>query len=200
MIKTLVLAAGLALSTGAAQAKVTFDPVTSSVVISGATTSWQVNSVYEVFKDNEVLTVVLSGNGGEFYSGLSLGRLIAEEGSAVVIPEGTTCVSSCAFAALAGERVIVKGELWFHPPYLQAIPTNVTTIEVAQMFGRAYVDMARYLIEMGIPVTFGHDLLVRSDPWNFVVIDDGLQIDRLKSTEVPWGPAIYEYRYNKLGE
>ena len=60
--------------------------------------------------------------------------------------------------------------------------------------------MARYLIEMGIPVTFGHDLLVRSDPWNFVVIDDGLQIDRLKSTEVPWGPAIYEYRYNKLGE
>ena len=68
------------------------------------------------------------------------------------------------------------------------------------MFGRAYVDMTSYLASMGIPMSFGHDLLVRTTTSKFVVIDDGGQIDRIRATETLWSKAIYEYRYETTGE
>ena len=151
-------------------------------------------------RNNDVLSVTLSGNGGEYYAGLRLGNMIKKEGSVVIIPAGRTCVSACAFAALGSDRAIVDGELWFHAPYLTLVPTNVTILEITQMFGRAYVDMASYLVSVGVPVSFGHDLLVQTTTNKFIVIDDGYQIERMRVTEVPWGKALYEYRYVTVGE
>ena len=199
MLNTLkALVATLLLATPAA-AEVVYDEVTGSLTVSGMTTTYQAVAVSRVMTEEVVLTVVLSGNGGSFYSGLTIGRLIKMEGSNVVIPEGTKCISACAVAALAGKKVVVNGELWFHPPYLTSIPTNVTPLQVSQMFGRAYVDMARYFVEIGIPVSFAHDMLVRSDPWTFIVLDDGEQVASLKATEVLWGKAMYQWRLGKLG-
>ena len=150
MIKTLALAAGLALAAmSPAKASVVYDEITKNLVVSGNTTNYQATEVYRYMRDNDVLTVTLSGNGGEYYAGLRLGRLIEKEGSAVIIPAETTCVSACAFAALGADKIIVDGELWFHTPFLMIVPTNVTILEITQMFGRAYVDMATYLVRMG---------------------------------------------------
>ena len=187
------------LSTPAAAA-VVYDDTTKSLVVSGPTTSYQVGKVYKAMRDSDVLTVTLSGNGGDYYAGLRLGVLIREEGSVVIIPSGATCVSACAFAALGSDKVIIDGELWFHTPYLNSVPTSKTILEIAQMFGRAYVDMTSYLARMDIPMSFGHDLLVRTTTSKFVVIDDGLQIDRMRATESLWVRTIYEYRYASSGE
>ncbi len=200
MIKTLALAAGLALAAmSPAKASVVYDEITKNLEVSGMTTNYQATAVYRYMRDNDVLSVTLSGNGGEYYAGLRLGRLIEKEGSAVIIPTGATCVSACAFAALGADKIIVDGELWFHTPFLKVVPTNVTILEITQMFGRAYVDMATYLISMGIPTSFGHDLLVQTTTNKFIVIDDGYQIERMRASEVPWAKAIYEYRYATSG-
>lgn len=194
MFKFLITATILALATPATSA-VIYDEVTKSLTVTGMTTNYQAVQIYRVMKDKDVLTVSLSGQGGDYYAGNRLGVLIKEEGSIVIIPSGSTCVSACAFAALGGNKIIVDGELWFHTPYLRSIPTGVTILEVAQMFGKAYVDMSSYLAMMGIPMSFGHDLLVRTTTSKFVVIDDGAQIDRMRITEALWVKAIYEYRY-----
>lgn len=182
-----------------AAAAVVYDDTTKNLTITGRTNNLQASSVYRYLRDNDVLTVTLQGDGGDYYAGLRIGRLIEAEGSVVVIPTNKRCVSACAFAALGGDRVIVDGELWFHTPYLTSVPTTVTILGITQMFGRAYVDMTSYLAMMGIPMSFGHDLLVRTTTSKFVVIDDGAQIDRIRATETLWSKAIYEYRYATTG-
>jgi|TARA_R110000851_G_scaffold130962_1_gene264689 hypothetical protein len=194
-----VAAIVIALATPATSA-VIYDEATKSLEVTGVTTNYQANKVYKAMKDKDVLTIALSGAGGNYYAGLRIGALIKDEGSIVIIPLGTTCVSACAFAALGGDKVIIDGELWFHTPYLSNVPTDKTLLEIAQMFGRAYVDMTSYLARMDIPMSFGHDLLVRTTRSKFVVIDDGGQIDRMRATEALWVKAIYEYRYATSGE
>lgn len=198
MFKYLIAAITLAVASPAA-ALVVYDETTKNLAVSGATTNYQAAAVYRYMRDNDVLSVTLSGNGGEYYAGLRLGGLIKAEGSTVIIPAGTTCVSSCAFAALGADKIIVDGELWFHAPFLMAVPTNVSILEITQMFGRAYVDMVTYLISMGIPTSFGYDIMVQTTTGKFIVIDDGYQIDRMRATEALWGKAVYEYRYATTG-
>ena len=182
-----------------AAAEVVYNDLNKNLTITGRTTNFQATAIYRHLRDHEVLTVTMQGQGGDYYAGLRIGRLIEAEGSIVIIPANQRCVSACAFAALGGDRVIVDGELWFHTPYLRSVPTTVTLLEIAQMFGRAYVDMTSYLAMMGIPMSFGHDLLVRTTTSKFVVIDDGSQIDRIRATETLWSKAIYEYRYATSG-
>tara|TARA_R110001606_G_scaffold145068_2_gene284520 strand:+ start:6802 stop:7401 length:600 start_codon:yes stop_codon:yes gene_type:complete len=198
MFRYLIAAIALAFATPVA-AGVVFDNATKNLVITGRTTNLQASKIYRIMKDNDVMTVTISGNGGEYYAGLRIGRLIRNEGSVVIIPAGTRAVSAAAFAALGADKILVDGELWFHTPYLTAVPTNATILEITQMFGRAYVDMTTYLISVGIPTSFAHDLLVRTSPKKFVVVDDGAQIDRIRATEVLWSKAIYEYRYATSG-
>jgi len=198
MFKYLIAAIVLALATPASSA-VVYDDTTKSLAITGKTTKFQAIMVYLAMRDNDVLTVTIFGEGGDYYSGLNIGRYIKEEGSVVIIPAGKRAVSAAAFAALGGSKVVVDGELWFHTPYLTMVPTNVTILEITQMFGRAYVDMSRYLAQVGIPISFGHDLLVRTTTSKFIVIDDGYQIDRMRATEALWGKAVYEYRYATAG-
>ena len=194
MFKYMIAAIALALATPVA-ADVVFDKATKNLVVTGKTTNFQATKIYRIMKDNDVITVTISGNGGEYYAGLRIGRLIRNEGSVVIVPAGKQAVSAAAFAALGADKIIVEGELWFHAPYLTTVPTTVAILDITQMFGRAYMDMATYLISVGIPTSFGHDLLVRTSTNKFVVIDDGSQIDRIRATEVLWSKAIYEYRY-----
>lgn len=198
MLKYLIAAITLAVASPAA-ALVVYDETTKNLAVSGTTTNYQASAVYRYMRDNDVLSVTLSGNGGEYYAGIRLGRLIKAEGSTVIIPAEKTCVSACAFAALGGDKIIVDGELWFHAPYLTLVPTNVSILEITQMFGRAYVDMSIYLARVGVPMSFGYDILVQTTTGKFIVIDDGYQIDRMRATEAIWGKAVYEYRYATTG-
>lgn len=199
-MKKFILALALAFAAQTASAAVVYDDTTKSLEITGRTTSRQATEVWRVMKDNDVLIVSIYGNGGDYYAGLRLGVLIKNEGSTVIIPAGKRAVSAAAFAALGADNIIVDGELWFHTPYMQGVPATASILEISQMFGRAYIDMASYLASVGIPLSFSHDLLVRTTPSKFVVIDDGAQIDRIRATETLWSKAIYEWRYVKSGE
>ena len=199
MFKSILTAIILTVTASVSSAGVVYNPTSKSLTVTGQTTNSQATKVYRYMKTHDVLSVSLSGPGGNYYAGLRLGRLIRAEGSTVIIPVDTLCVSACAFAALGSDRVIVDGQLWFHAPYLTAVPTSASILEITQMFGRAYLDMASYLISVDVPVNFAHDILVRTTTSKFIVIDDGLQIDRIRSTEALWGKVIYEYSYATSG-
>ncbi len=145
MIKTLLT---LLVLSSPANADVKYDPGTRSVTISGPTTTYQYNQVYKVFTDNAVDTVYMWGPGGEFYAGLSIGRIINDANVRLIVPYGKECVSSCAFAAIAADRVHIDGAMLFHRPFLIHVPTMTTVEDIAAHFGVAYLDMAGYLIDV----------------------------------------------------
>jgi hypothetical protein len=194
MFKSILTTIVLLITATAASAGVNYDPVTRSLEVSGYTTMRQVQAANLEMRSNEVLTVILSGPGGDYYAGLALGRAIRKEGANVIIPENSTCVSACAFAALGGERVIVDGELWFHAPYLTMAPTNVTILDITHKFGIAYLDMSAYLSEQSISILLANDIIRRTSTCKFIVVDSGEEITKLRSGEFPHTHTGYNYK------
>jgi hypothetical protein len=194
MFKSILTTIFLIATATTASASVSYDSTTRSLTLSGPTTLSQVQTAYLVMRSNEVLTVIMSGPGGNYYAGMALGGVIRESRADVIIPEGVACVSACAFAALGGERVIVDGELWFHTPYLTMAPTNMTILEITQEFGKAYLDMSVYLSKMGVSILFANDIMDRSSTCKFIVIDDGAEITKLRSGEFPHTRTGYNYK------
>jgi hypothetical protein len=194
MFKSIITAIALTITSATvASAAVLWDDNTKTMTISGQTTMYQASQVYRVNKSNEVLNVVMHGQGGNYYAGLRIGRMIKAEGSNVIIPLGKQCVSACAFAALGGNKVIVDGELWFHAPYLSEITTMATILQITQNFGVAYNDMSKYLLEVGVTIDFATTLLKKTTPSKFIVINDTVQLRKLYETETPWSRADYMY-------
>lgn len=193
MFKSILTTIFLTLVAGSASAAVSYDETTRSLTVSGPTTQYQVQATYLAMSSNEVLTVILSGPGGSYYSGMALGRVIRSEGANVIVPEGAICVSACAFATLGAERIIVDGELWFHAPYLMLVPTNVTILDIAQNFGKAYLDMSVYLSQQGVSVLFANDIMAKTSTCKFIVIDDGSEITKLRSGEFPHTRTGYQH-------
>jgi hypothetical protein len=194
MFKSILTAIALTITSATvASAAVLWDDTTKTMTITGQTTMYQASQVYRVNKSNEVLNVVMHGQGGNYYAGLRIGRMIKAEGSNVIIPLGKQCVSACAFAALGGNKVIVDGELWFHAPYLSEITTMATILQITQNFGVAYNDMSKYLLEVGVTIDFATTLLKKTTPSKFIVINDTVQLRKLYETETPWSRADYMY-------
>jgi hypothetical protein len=194
MFKSIITAIALTITSATvASAAVLWDDNTKTMTISGQTTMYQASQVYRVNKSNEVLNVIMHGQGGNYYAGLRIGRMIKAEGSNVIIPPGKQCVSACAFAALGGNKVIVDGELWFHAPYLSEITTMATILQITQNFGVAYNDMSKYLLEVGVTIDFATTLLKKTTPSKFIVINDTVQLRKLYETETPWSRADYMY-------
>jgi hypothetical protein len=194
MFKSIITAIALTITSATvASAAVLWDDATKTMTITGQTTMHQASQVYRVNKSNEVLNVIMHGQGGNYYAGLRIGKLIKAEGSNVIIPVDKKCISACAFAALAGKKVIVDGELWFHAPYLSKITTMATILQITQNFGVAYNDMSKYLLEVGVTIDFATTLLQKTTPRKFIVINDTAQLRKLYETETPWSRADYMY-------
>jgi hypothetical protein len=145
LLTALVLCVGLALPASAA---VTYNKDTKSLSITGTTTMNQVTKVWEAFTQNEINTVFMSGPGGGYYAGLSLGRLLKQKDVRIIIPSGSYCASACAFAALGGKTVFIDGELWFHAPYSRVVDPGATIRDISKAYGIVYLDMLDYLLEV----------------------------------------------------
>ena len=158
---------------------VAYNPLTHSVIISGVTTSKQSIALYNTLKNHQVSTIILYGPGGDFYAGLRMGDIIAKANVTVIIPEGKSCVSACSFMALAGERIILDGNLEFHAPYFSSVPASASILDIAQKFGVGYMDMATYLVKHGYTTGFARKLLKDTSPCKFIVVAEQKGIDDL---------------------
>lgn len=212
MIKSIIAAIALVASSTFAYAKTTdaemkayanhgvyFDKLTGVMTVRGATTQTMSGLVMMTLLREDVLVVNMAGPGGDFYAGLSIGRSIAAEGASVLISEGKECVSACAFAAVGADKLSIQGKLLFHVPYKMGYRNNVTLQDVAQDAGVAYFDMTRYLVQVKLPLLFARELLAGTSPCKFIEVTDGLEIAKLKATEL-LGYANYARRYeNRCG-
>jgi len=187
-----ILAAITSLTMGTAYADVTYNEETHTVSISGYTNHEQADKLYQIFKKHEVATAVLSGPGGDYYAGLKMGNMIANEKVTVIVRERTTCVSACAFMALAGERIIVEGRVMFHAPYFQQAPTDVTLLQLAHKFGEGYIDMATYLLRRGSSIYFARQIVTQTTYCKFIAIDSGEAMMDLKSAGSPTSMIYYK--------
>jgi hypothetical protein len=172
---------------------VRYEPLTHTVVISGTTTSKQSIALYNVLKDKTVATIVMYGPGGDFYAGLRMGEMIAKANVTVVIPEGKSCISACAFMAIAGERIILDGALEFHAPYFSSVPVGVTILDIAQRFGVGYIDMTTYLVKHGYTTNFARKLLKDTSPCKFIIVDKQKGIDDLSTGKGSTSPRSFYY-------
>ena len=71
-----------------AYADVTYTKETHTVSISGYTTHEQADKLYQILKNNEVTTAFLSGPGGDYYAGLKMGDMLANEGLTTIVKKG----------------------------------------------------------------------------------------------------------------
>lgn len=142
------------------------------LTLRGPTTKNMLSQVQKIMVKEDVLVVNMSGPGGEYYPGLTIGNLIRKEGSSVIIPEGKECVSACAFAAMATDKLIIKGALLFHLPYTQGVGTVKTIQEIQQEAGIVYFDMIAYVARQGYPIYFARELLAQTSPCKFVYVKD----------------------------
>lgn len=171
---------------------VNYDPDTHTMEISGFTTSEMAVEVFIIMSREEVASVIIEGPGGDYTSGLYIGNRIREEGSTVIIREGTTCVSACAFSALGGSKIILSGELLFHTPFMPLVPSAVTILDIAQRHGEAYAEMLFYFHDNGYSMAFGLHLIKNTSPCRFVVITDIESIEKIRSAD-PTGPLNYRH-------
>jgi len=187
-----ILAAITSLIVSTAYADVTYNKDTHTVSISGYTTHEQADKLYQIFKNNEVATAVLSGPGGDYYAGLKMGDMIADEGVTVIVKERTECTSACAFMALAGENIIVDGIVLFHAPYFSQAPTDVTMLQLAHKFGEGYIDMATYLLRRGASIYFSRQIITQTSYCRFLALDSGEAMMELKTAETALSTVYYK--------
>jgi len=176
-----ILAAITSLIVSTAYADVTYNKDTHTVSISGYTNHEQADKLYQILKNNEVAVAVMSGPGGDYYAGLKMGQMIANEKLTVIVKERTECISACAFMALAGENIIVDGRVMFHAPYFQQAPTDVTLLQLAHKFGEGYIDMATYLLRRGSSIYFARQIITQTTFCKFIAIDSGEAMMDIKS-------------------
>jgi hypothetical protein len=75
MFKSIITAIALTITSATvASAAVLWDDATKTMTITGQTTMHQASQVYRVNKDNEVLNVIMHGQGGNYYAGLRIGN------------------------------------------------------------------------------------------------------------------------------
>jgi hypothetical protein len=179
---------------------VSYDETSHTVTIVGSTTSTQAFALSRLARDKDIIVVIMSGPGGDFYAGLRIGRLLQREGVIVIIPKDTTCISACAFIALAGERVILheNSALMFHTPYVTHVPVGLTILDIVNHFAGAYHDMTSYLVSVNIPLPFGRSLIDVTSPCKFVTVSSQEAINKLMTGDSLTVNRNFDYEIQDL--
>ena len=153
MLKAIVLF--LALFATPAFSAVLYEPETKSLEISGQTDTLQLMLVKGVMAKSEVRTIFMWGNGGSYFAGMEIGRMVEESGARVVVAQD--CISACAFAAIAAVDVLIDegARLLFHKPYVTQVPTIGLSIDdLAGKYAEVYLVGVKYMLEMGYSFDF----------------------------------------------
>ncbi len=192
-LRTYLTAAVLSLSACVApvMASVEYHDKINVAVISGPSDYKQESEVRELFSKEEVQTVYLSGPGGYMSVGMSIGRMLSDEGSEVIVPEGSRCVSACAFAAMGAHELTLDGPLWFHRPYVQGVPIYADIEEIMGQGIHMSAIVSEYFAEMDYSMKLWTQIARRTNPCKFLVIKNGENMSFMK--QGPLGKALGYY-------
>jgi len=157
---------------GAAEAKVDYNPETFQMSITGATVWGDWTTAYRVLKENEVISVVLWGPGGNARAGAALAKLIRKHSLVAIVPENTRCISACAAMAAAATSTIVNGEVWFHGPYLSGVPAIVSPSDYARLVSNLNIEWAFLFEDWGYGRQFYRWMVLQTSPCRLFVVNN----------------------------
>lgn len=140
--------------------------------ISGPTTRRQAAEAIKEMRTNDIKRVIMWGEGGDFYAGLAIGIEIQREGASVQVPTGRRCVSACAFAAVASDKVMLGGELWFHTAYIPEYPLVFTLEQISTLGQQTGVQTLYYAYKVDLPAVFIWEIMGSTNACKFLVISD----------------------------
>lgn len=158
-----------------------YNEMSRTLSLHGPTTQLQVNRAISILREEEVDIIFMSGPGGSFYPGLMLGRAIQSEGARVIIPSGSKCISSCAFAALGSPNITIDGELWFHRGFALSVPAFKTIDEIGAMYSSVALDTAEYLLNVGFPIVVTKQIVTQSSYCKYLVVNNTEHLNDMRS-------------------
>lgn len=147
-----------------------YDDIDKSLHLTGGTDMQQVIAAHSALTTREVDVVYMSGPGGELRAGLKLGAVLSRHNIHVVVSSGTRCMSACAFAALGGKTMTIRGELGFHSPYLMGVPTGVTLNEIGKVYAIGSFEATKHILDMGYPLALAEIIVKETSPCEFIVV------------------------------
>jgi hypothetical protein len=124
----------------------------------------------------------LDSSGGYSRSGFLLGEVIRRLNLNVIIHEDDACWSACAWAAIGGKTVTIKGRLGFHRSYVK--PTKqLSTEEIddlvqAGQFVGSY--LTHYTLRMGYHIELATGVVTYTSKYNYLVFKNTASLKLLK--------------------
>ena len=196
MFKSIVTAIALFVSATSANAAVKMlDEHTMQV--SGNTTQRMAQEVIKNLALHDVKRIVMWGNGGDAFAGFAIGAAIHKEGTTVQVPSGTLCISACAFAALAAEKIMLGGELWFHHAYRPQVPTTKSLMDLERDGQKIGAITLYYGHKIQVPAQFIYEVIATTSHCKFMVIDSTKSIRTIINTkDFDERSFVFSRRYN----
>jgi hypothetical protein len=196
MFKSIVTAIALFVSATSASAAVKMlDEHTLQV--SGNTTQRMAQEVVKQLALHDVKRIVMWGNGGDAFAGLAIGAAIHNEGVTLQIPSGTRCISACAFAALAADKIMLGGELWFHHAYRPMVPTSKSLEDLEREGQKIGAITLFYGHRIEVPAQFIYEVIATTSSCKFLVVDKSSSIRTIINTKDFENKTFrYSRRYN----
>ena len=99
--------------------------------------------------------LLLDSIGGSVPEAMRMGRLLRETGFDALVPSTGVCQGSCVYLLAAGRAKTVRGYVGIHRP---AFAHGDSVRSALSLKGPAYQSPARYLGEMGVPLTLAEDM------------------------------------------
>ena len=156
-----------------AMAKVVYDPETSTLRVTGPTSTAQVVTASNYMNKYRVKYIEMWGPGGEMVAGIHLGNRIAKENDViVVVPKGKRCVSACGLSALAASHIRIDGKMLLHRPYTPGVSIMDRLEDAMAFMGKGYIMADRYLIKHGYSPHVMDAMMEYTSPCKFMVYED----------------------------
>lgn len=140
----------------------------NTIVFYGEISGSSAISLLEILGVEQPDTLVMISPGGQMPASLVIGRYLANTDIKVVIRENTSCMSACAYAAMASNNLEIHGNLMFHAPYFPEISTDSTLHELFVMSNIANLTMLEWFLRNGYTLDFYRRILENTDVDTFI--------------------------------
>lgn len=128
--------------------------------------------------------LVIHSAGGYMVEGYGLGAVLRDAGVRVLIPEGSICLSACAFAAMSADDLIVLGVLGFHTPYINRdLVGDLSEIEIAVIEAESRIQLMLYMSITGYPLTFLEEIVDNTSQSVYMVFETAEDLYAFRSED-----------------
>lgn len=159
----------------------------------GTMTVEGMSALFTVIETASIEHLSINSPGGDTVAAKMLSSFINEHEISVLIDDFSICVSSCAFAIMASEKVIsTNSDLYFHRPFFTYIHPDTTLAQIVEFSDEELISMIDLFVENGYNYQFFKAIYENTNQELFLRISvENLQNFRTGFTEEVLNPEQY---------